>query len=232
MWPVIALGLVILICGNIIGAGTAVLWLKQYLPPRPPPDIVAAERITLEMQDRYNLTEEQSRKVREIMQKSIEALDAIRRESQEQAEAQREKLRAEMKTVLAPDQFAQWLAHFEELGLRRGPPGGPGGGMGRPGMGGPGMGGPGMGGPGMGGRPGGPLPPGQGPGGVRPGMGGGQGQGRPVAPGMGRGPGPEGGPMRPLPPEGRRGQPDGAEPRPAQPGGPEAVKPQEPPPAQ
>jgi Spy/CpxP family protein refolding chaperone len=245
-WLMIVLGLVILICGNVIGAGAAALWLKQYLPAQPPPPAGATERIIGDMRDRYDLNEDQARKIREIMQRRLEALEAIRRDAQEKSEAEREKLRGEMKTVLTPDQYTRWLERFEELGARRGPPGGPGGGPGRPGMGGPGMGGPGMGGPGMGGpgmggpgmggRPG-PLQPGQGPGGGRPGMGGGQGPGRPVAPGMGRGPGPEGGPVRPMPPEGRRGpqpgepQPGGPLPGGMPPSGPEAVRPQEPPPA-
>jgi Spy/CpxP family protein refolding chaperone len=214
-WLMIVLGLVILICGNVIGAGAAALWLKQYLPAQPPPPAGATERIIGDMRDRYDLNEEQTRKIREIMQRRLEALDAIHRDAQEKSEAEREKLRGEMKTVLTPEQYTRWLERFEELGARRGPPGGPGGGPGRPGM---------------GGRPG-PLQPGQGPGGGWPGMGGGQGPGRPMAPGMGRGPGPEGGPVRPMPPEGRRG-PQPGEPLPGgmPPSGPEAVRPQEPPP--
>ena len=32
-WPLVLLGLVILVCGTAIGAGAAVLWLKDRLPP-------------------------------------------------------------------------------------------------------------------------------------------------------------------------------------------------------
>jgi hypothetical protein len=181
------------------------------------------------MQDRYDLNEEQARKIREIMQRRLEAIEAIRRDAQEKSEAEREKLRDEMKTVLTPEQYTRWLERFEELGARRGPPGGPGGG-------------PGQGRPGMGGRPyPSPLPgyppPKQGPGGVRPGgPGGGPGQdfgpgNPPPLPGQGRGPGQEGGPMRPLPPEGKRGPQGGYLPGGMPPGGTEAVRPQEPPPA-
>ena len=228
-WLMIVLGLVILICGNVIGAGVAALWLKQYLPVQPPPPAGATERIIGDMQDRYDLNEEQARKIREIMQRRLEALEAIRRDAQEKSEAEREKLRDEMKTVLTPEQYTRWLERFEELGARRGPPGGPGGG-------------PGQGRPGMGGRPyPSPLPgyppPKQGPGGVRPGgPGGGPGQdfgpgNPPPLPGQGRGPGQEGGPMRPLPPEGKRGPQGGPLPGGMPPGGTEAVRPQEPPPA-
>lgn len=238
-WPIVVLGLVILVCGSVIGAGTAVLWLKPYLPP-PPPAAGAPERIAGEMRARYDLNEEQARKVREIMQRSIEVMEAIHRDAQEKSEVEREKLRGEMKAVLTPEQFAQWLAQFERLGARRGPPGGPGGG---PGGGPPGQGRPGMGrqGPGQYPQPG--LPPGQGPGGGRPGMGGGPGPGQgPLPPGKGRGPGPEGGPMRPLPPEGRRASPGGPQPGEAgprnpqppvtPPAEPEAPKSQETPPGQ
>ena len=233
-WPVVLLGVVILICGNVIGAGAAVLWLKQYLPPPPPPRATAAPEIARDMRGRYNLSEEQARKVQEIMEKSIEALDAIHRDAQEKGEAQRQMLRSEMKAILTPDQYAQWTAHFEQVGARRGPPGGPGAGQGGPGREGGGRPGPGV-------NPPYPLP-GKGPPGGQPGMGGGPGQGpgRPPLPGAGRGPGQEGGPMRPLPPEGRRGPlaalppgsigPGNPLPPVALPGGPEAAKPPEPPP--
>jgi len=238
-WPVVLLGVVILICGNIIGAGAAVLWLKQYMPPPPPPPGVAAPEIARDMQTRYNLGEEQARKVEEIMRKSIDAMEAIHREAREKAEAERQVLRTEMRAVLTPEQYAQWAAHFDQVGARRAPPqGGPGGPGAGQGPGGPGR--PGGGRQGPGANP--PYPqPGKGPPGGPPGMGGGQGQGmgRPPLPGAGRGPGQEGGPMRPLPPEGRRGPPaalppdgtgPGNPPPPiAPPGGPEAAKPSEPP---
>jgi len=225
-WPVIGLGLVLLVCGSVIGAGAAVLWLKAYLPPPPPPESAVAG-IVRDMRARYDLSEEQALKVREIMQRRIDAMEAIHRDAQEKSEAEREKLRGEMKTVLRPEQYAEWLAHFEAVGARRGPAGG---GGGPPGAGGPGMGG--RQGPGQY-PPAGLPPPGQGPAGGRPGMGGGPGQGpgpgRPLPQGMGRGPGPEGGPMRPpLPPEGRRGPPGGPRPGEMGPGGPETPKPLEP----
>jgi hypothetical protein len=93
-WPMVLLGLVILICGNIIGAGTAVLLLKPRMQPLPPPPGNAVTEIVDDLRARHNLTDKQAAKVRDLMQASIEVLEGIRRDSQQKAEAQREKLRA------------------------------------------------------------------------------------------------------------------------------------------
>jgi len=119
----------------------------------------------------------------------MEALEAIRRDAEEKFQAEHEKLRAEMKSVLTPDQYERWLAHFESLRAR--PPGPPPGGPGRPPM-------KGRPGPDTGDRvqPGRPPRPGQGP---PPGQGPAPGQG--PGPGGRPGPGPaaKGGPLPPTP---------------------------------
>jgi hypothetical protein len=184
-WPLVLLGLVILVCGTAIGAGAAVLWLKDRLAGPPRPDRATPE-IVRDLRSRYDLSEDQAKRVNDIMEHRIEALEAIRREAQQKFEAEHEKLRAEMKSVLTAEQYEQWLAHFESLRDR--PPGPPPGGPtfqppGRPGQ-------------------GGPVPPGQRPGPrMRPGP---SGQGPPSGqvPGPGRpGPGPaaKGGPLPPAP---------------------------------
>ena len=187
-WPLVLLGLVILVCGTAIGAGAAVLWLKDRLagPPRPER---ATPEIVRDLRSRYDLTEEQARRVGDIMQRRMEALEAIRRDAEEKFQAEHEKLRAEMKSVLTPDQYERWLAHFESLRAR--PPGPPPGGPGRPPM-------KGRPGPDTGDRvqPGRPPRPGQGP---PPGQGPAPGQG--PGPGGRPGPGPaaKGGPLPPTP---------------------------------
>ncbi|MBE3099561.1 MAG: hypothetical protein IMZ44_20785 [Planctomycetes bacterium] len=154
-WPLVLLGLVILVCGTAIGGGAAVLWLKDRLAGPPRPDRATPE-IVRDLRSRYDLTEEQARRVGGIMQHRMEALEAIRRDAEEKFEAEHEKLRGEMKAVLTPEQYEQWVAHFDSL--RRRPPGPPPGGPGRP----PTKGRPG---PDTGGRvqPGRPPRPGQGP---------------------------------------------------------------------
>ncbi len=165
-WPMIVLGLVIVVSGAVIGAGTTVLLLRDRLARPPSPGERTADRIVEDLRGRYDLTEEQARKVREIMASSMDALDAIHRDAQSRAEAAREKLRTEMKKVLTREQFQRWESQFESLrppgfGPPQGPPGRPPGGKLPP------PGGPGPAGPGQGQRltpPGDrPFPPGQGP---------------------------------------------------------------------
>jgi hypothetical protein len=121
-WPTVLLGLVILVCGAIIGAGVFVLWFKDRLAWPPTPGEAAAARIAADMRGRYDLSEEQARKVRDIMARHMEAIEVIRRSAHEKIAADHEKLRAEVREVLTPEQFEQWSARFEAM---RPPPFGP-----------------------------------------------------------------------------------------------------------
>jgi len=125
-WPMVVLGLVIVVSGAVIGAGTTVLLLKDRLARPPSPGERSTDRIVEDLRGRYDLTDEQARKVREIMASSMDALEAIHRDAQSRAEASREKLRTEMKKVLTPEQFQRWELQFESLRPPRfGPPQGP-----------------------------------------------------------------------------------------------------------
>ena len=129
-WVMVLVGLVIVVSGAVIGAGVTVLALKNRLAAPPTPGERTAALIASDLRNRYNLTDEQAKQVKEIMARRMEVIEAIRRQAHEQMAAEHETLRAEMKAVLTPEQFEQWLAQFESL---RPPPFGPPGGPGRAG---------------------------------------------------------------------------------------------------
>lgn len=130
-WPMFLLGLVIVVAGAALGTGLTLLALGDRRPPPPPLGEGAAESIAADLQRRYDLNPDQSAKVKEIMTRRMATLESIRRAAHEKMMTEHEALRAEMKTVLTPQQFEQWVNHFESL---RPPPfGPPPGGPGRPG---------------------------------------------------------------------------------------------------
>jgi uncharacterized membrane protein YgcG len=141
-------GMIILACGGVIGWGVAVLNLKDKMMmspgPRPP-----TQEVVQDMAARYGLTDEQAKKVETAFGKRREAIQTIFEEFRTKSEAEFQKLSADIKKILTPEQYAHWEQDFE----RRRRPAPWDHGPGRPGeRGGPGRRGPGRGGFGNGGR--------------------------------------------------------------------------------
>ncbi len=159
----IIVGLVILFCGLVIGAGGALMKMKDRMVPvgpRPPLDAIVDD-----IKARYDLTPEQTEKVEEVFGTQRKTMQTLFEQFGQKVDAEFQKLNTEMKQILSPEQYARWEQDFKSR--RRGPgrhgpgrPGGPGG-PGRPGPGWPGPGRPG---------PGGPSPEGSGFGGPGPEM--------------------------------------------------------------
>lgn len=135
---------VILISGIGIGAGGTVLALRDRIVwhiPSPPPDRDRQPGprpggdIVEMLRARYNLTDEQVQKVKELFAKRLEA-GRTRWEQLRKIEAdEREQLVQDMKGILTPEQFEPWRAEFTKMteeagrrpfwgprGDRRGPP--------------------------------------------------------------------------------------------------------------
>ncbi|MBN2317192.1 MAG: hypothetical protein JXM79_24920 [Sedimentisphaerales bacterium] len=127
----VVVGMVILICGVIIGSGAAVLVYKKKLQPSPgggplPP----IEAVISDMKARYDLTEEQAKKVETTFSKRRETLRTLFDEFRTKSEAEFKKLTADIKKILTPEQFVHWEQDFNRR-RRPGPrrdrgPGGPG----------------------------------------------------------------------------------------------------------
>jgi Spy/CpxP family protein refolding chaperone len=131
-------GMVILLCGIVIGWGSAVLYMKDkmMMPPGPRPP---TREVVEDMAARYDLTPEQAKQVEAAFGKSRESLQTLFEQFRTKSEAEFQALSADMKKILTPEQYGRWEHDFEQR-RRPGPPWerGPG----RPGDRGPGPGGP------------------------------------------------------------------------------------------
>jgi Spy/CpxP family protein refolding chaperone len=139
------IGMMILICGIVIGWGTAVLQMKDkmMMPPGPRPPV---RDVVEDIADRYNLTPEQAKQVEDVFGKRRESLQKLFEEFRTKSESEFQKLDSDIKNILTPEQYERWEQDFHR---RRRPkpwergPGRPGDrGPGRPGDRGPGPRGP------------------------------------------------------------------------------------------
>jgi hypothetical protein len=141
----VVVGMIILICGIVIGWGAAVLQLKDkmMMPPGPRPP---TREVVEDMEARYDLTPEQAKQVEVAFGKRRETLQTLFEEFRSKSEAEFQKLSADIKKILTPEQYERWEQDFKRRRRpepwERGP--------GRPGDRGPGPGGPGDRGPGRG----------------------------------------------------------------------------------
>jgi len=118
----VSVGVVILVSGVGIGAGSTILLLQDRIvwqpPPRPtdrrgergprPPDFVT------ELRTKYSLSDEQVQKVRDLFAARFEAGRA-RWEQLRKIEAdEREQLVTNMKGILTPEQFEPWHAEYQQ----------------------------------------------------------------------------------------------------------------------
>jgi len=128
-WLMILMCGVILVCGIAIGSGVT-LWVLQHRglrafrhPEKTP------EAIMERLRSKLDLTDEQARRVEEILREHQKSLHAIRREVHPRFMAEFDKLRNEVSEVLTPEQAKKWVVHFESRRPRwllAPPPGPPG----------------------------------------------------------------------------------------------------------
>ena len=108
------LGIVILICGSVIGSVTTAILLQPssehgHRGDRLPQNI--AER----MQKKYGLTDDQRQRLQVIFDEHIKKLSAIRTEIQPRMDAEQEALRQSVEPVLTPDQAKRWREEYENM---------------------------------------------------------------------------------------------------------------------
>jgi Spy/CpxP family protein refolding chaperone len=131
-------GMIILICGVIIGWGSAVLYMKDkmMMPPGPRPP---TREVVEDMSARYDLTPEQAKQVEAAFGKRRESLQTLFEQFRTKSESEFQKLSADIKNILTPEQYECWEQDFKRRRRpepwKRGP--------GRPGDRGPGPRGPG-----------------------------------------------------------------------------------------
>ena len=118
----------VFLCGAIVG-GTAtswVLWHRTMKAFRAPGSVV--ERMVHDVRREYSLSEDQSRKLEELLAEHHEAMQAIQDEFQPRIEEQLESLRTQVQDLLSPEQRERWNSRFDQMKtrwMRPGPGGGP-----------------------------------------------------------------------------------------------------------
>ena len=111
----VVLGLLILLCGMVIGSGLTlkILWDRVLYASEHPGQ--APRRITERLQKRLDLTDAQAQAVRAVSTRRYMALESIRREIRPQVEAEFETLRAEVEAVLDEEQGRRWNEMYRAM---------------------------------------------------------------------------------------------------------------------
>jgi len=115
------LGIVILLCGAVIGGVVTAVMLKA--PPEHgfgPPERLPQE-IAGRMREKYRLSEEQTERIRAIFEEHAKRFAAIRAEVLPRIEAAHESLRSAVEEVLTPEQTRAWREEFESMRRPWGP---------------------------------------------------------------------------------------------------------------
>jgi hypothetical protein len=113
-WRTVALGLIILLCGALLGSGATIIVVKHFFDVVHTPG-AAAKRITAQMRRKLDLSDEQTAKVRAILLKRESALRAIFAEMQPRLEEQLQRAREEVAAVLDPEQARDWQRRFDRM---------------------------------------------------------------------------------------------------------------------
>ena len=115
VWKAALLGAVILVCGIVIGAGGAVFGIRyamMHWPPNP-------ERMRIECTERIRtalvLTEEQNRRVEQIMADHFKAIMAIHQDAEPRMRSEIDRMKAAVALVLTPKQAAEWNEKFHSF---------------------------------------------------------------------------------------------------------------------
>ncbi len=105
------LGLLILVCGVVIGSSVTahILWTRMIERVRDPVHLPL--RAARHMTSRLDLSPEQTQRVEEILARRQESLAALREEMAPRMRAELESLRTEIATELTPEQ----LERFDEI---------------------------------------------------------------------------------------------------------------------
>jgi hypothetical protein len=114
-WRAFLLGIVILICGALIGSGITVIVIHKMVIHAIRHPEKAAMRITNRIQHKLGLSDEQAAKVKEIVAKRQKAMQAIRREVQPRIERELQGAKQDVAALLDPQKARQWREWFDYM---------------------------------------------------------------------------------------------------------------------
>jgi hypothetical protein len=114
-WRSILLGLIILFCGILIGAGITVILLQRVVlyAIHHPEEI--PNRLTERLRNKLSLTDDQTKKVKAILTERQKAFTELRRAKRPKVERELKSLREEVAAVLDKDQARKWSKRFDRL---------------------------------------------------------------------------------------------------------------------
>jgi hypothetical protein len=116
-WRAVALGVVILLCGTLLGSAGTIIYVKHMLGVVHTPG-AAANRITDHMRRKLDLSDDQATKVRAVLTERETALRAIVQEMQPRLEEQLQRAKEEVAAVLDPEQARSWRKRFDRVEAR------------------------------------------------------------------------------------------------------------------
>ncbi len=121
-WRSLLLGLIILLCGILIGAGITVITLqKAVLYAIHHPEQVP-NRLTERLRGKLHLSDDQAKKIRAILNERQHAFQALRRATRPKVERELDRLREEVAAVLDVNQARKWRQRFDRLRRQWMPP--------------------------------------------------------------------------------------------------------------
>jgi len=112
------LGIVILVCGGVIGSVVTAVVVERRPMYRSWKSGRLPENVAAHMKKKYGLSDDQERRLVTIFKEHGEKLSEIRAEVQPRVDAEHEALRGAVETVLTPEQAEEWRNEFEQM---RGP---------------------------------------------------------------------------------------------------------------
>lgn len=111
----VLLGLLILVTGIAVGAGsTALIIHRIVLNTVKHPELIP-DKITERIKSKLDLTEDQAREINSIIKKRQKAIQAIRRHFQPKIEKELEETKEEIASRIPPDKAKQFRDRFEYL---------------------------------------------------------------------------------------------------------------------
>lgn len=114
----VLLGLGLLLSGVIIGAGLmgSILWKRLEEPSRDLRRVPA--HLPARMREELNLSEDQVRQIRQIMERHWEEMEALRSELEPRFRAHLDRVDSAIKAVLTEEQRREWEERFSRERLR------------------------------------------------------------------------------------------------------------------
>jgi len=110
----IALGLVILVCGGLLGSGITLVVVRRTMEVIQTPG-EAPKRIAERMRSKLDLSPEQTSQVLTVLEKREQCLRSILREIEPKIEEELLKTRDQVSAILKPEQAEKWRKRFDTL---------------------------------------------------------------------------------------------------------------------